>query len=235
MSFAVYQKLEREVRIMTDFRRGFSLIELLVVMGIIALLSTAAIVGFQSIASSRGVGQAAADVNGILELARSEAIARQTYVWVAFREEDAGAGLEIQMLLLASIDGSANADGGNLMPLTRVVRSRGAGMINWSELNPRTQDILGSLLNPVDILDNADGIDYAGSSQRQFSKTTITFTPGGEALLLGEPLITSGFTPLISVGVVAARGSEKATGKNDDAAVIVDGSTGLVRVLRVTL
>jgi prepilin-type N-terminal cleavage/methylation domain-containing protein len=216
-------------------KTAFSLVELLVVIAIIAILTSFTVTGFKNIATSHGVGQAAADVNGILELARNEAVTRQTYVWAAFREATNSGVLEIQMALAGSIDGTPNAAGTNLMALSRVVRARNVGLTNWGDLKPETQALLTNAPAPVDLGSTA-GITYTNLPLAKFPSTSITFTPRGEAMLKGSPATADGFTPLIAIGIVPSRGDTKdpSTKENrkEDTAVVVDGSTGMSRVLR---
>jgi prepilin-type N-terminal cleavage/methylation domain-containing protein len=69
--------------------RGFSLIELLVVMALIGLLVALTIPAMNSIKGAGNVTKAAYDIAGALEQARAYAMANNTYTWVGFFEEDA--------------------------------------------------------------------------------------------------------------------------------------------------
>jgi len=62
--------------------RAFSLIELLVVLAIIALLATVAVSTLGSSGNARALAKAAGDVAGILELARTHAMANNSAVLV---------------------------------------------------------------------------------------------------------------------------------------------------------
>jgi hypothetical protein len=197
------------------------------------ILGSFAVTGFKNIATSHGVGQAAADVKGILELARSEAVTRQTYVWAAFREATNSGVLEIQMALAGSVDGSPNAAATNLVGLSRVVRAGNAGLTNFSTLKAETRALLDSNAPPpTELLANTAGITYTNLAHSKFTNTTITFTPRGEAMLAGSPDASAGFTPLIVIGIVPSRGDQKDATKKDDSAVVLDGSTGMPLVLR---
>jgi prepilin-type N-terminal cleavage/methylation domain-containing protein len=62
--------------------RGFSLVEMLVVMAVISILLTAAGPVFDSLTSSQRPATVASAVAGQLERARSHAMSRNTFVWV---------------------------------------------------------------------------------------------------------------------------------------------------------
>jgi prepilin-type N-terminal cleavage/methylation domain-containing protein len=70
-------------------RRGaFTLIEMLVVMGIMALLMVLVAPAFTSLKSAGDVTGAAYTIKGVLETARTYAKANNTYTWVGFYEEN---------------------------------------------------------------------------------------------------------------------------------------------------
>ena len=98
-------------------RSAFSLIELLVVMGIIAILSSLAIPAFNAIRGGGSLTKAANDVSGILEQARAYAMAQNTYVWVGFKKE----GTDTLLVgVSASPSGTTNTN--NLVSISRLVR-----------------------------------------------------------------------------------------------------------------
>ena len=208
---------------------AFSLIELLVVMAILGLLVTFSVVGFQSIGTSRGVSQAAADVAGLLEYARNEAVTRRSYVWVGLKETNISGSLEVQMAAAYSIDGTTNT-GTNLTPLSRIMKVGNTGLMSYSGLRAETRDLLGSSIGVQDFSTNTRGVTFKVGANE--FKNTITFTPRGEALLKGVPVSFDGFDPMIGIGLMPARGSVKAD-TSKDAAVVLDGSTGMARVLRL--
>ena len=67
---------------------GFTLIELIVVIGLMLLLMVFAIPAFKNIKSAGDVTSAAYTVKGALDMARTYAKANNTYTWVGFYEED---------------------------------------------------------------------------------------------------------------------------------------------------
>jgi prepilin-type N-terminal cleavage/methylation domain-containing protein len=94
---------------------GFTLLELLIVVGIIGLLLVLIAPGFTSIKSGTDITSAAYTIKDVLETARTYAEAKNTYTWVGFYEEDesqfstcpatAGTG-RVVMSIVASKDGT---------------------------------------------------------------------------------------------------------------------------------
>ena len=67
---------------------AFTLLELLVVIGIIAILMVLLVPAFTSIKGGTDVTNAAYTIKGVLDTARTYAKANNTYTWVGFYEED---------------------------------------------------------------------------------------------------------------------------------------------------
>jgi len=65
-------------------RRAFTLIEMLVVMGIIAILMVLVAPAFTTLKSAGDVTSAAYTIKGVLDTARTYAMANNTYTWVGF-------------------------------------------------------------------------------------------------------------------------------------------------------
>src|SRR5882762_9319606 len=68
--------------------RGFTLLELLIVVGIIGLLLVLIAPAFTTIKGGTDVTSTAYTIKGILDTARTYAKANDTYTWVGFYEED---------------------------------------------------------------------------------------------------------------------------------------------------
>ncbi len=112
---------------------GFTLFELLVVMGIIVVMMLLITPAFTSIKSAGDATSAAYTVKGVLEQARSYAMANNTYTWVGFYEEDvskastnpatSGTG-RVVMSIVASKDGTIVYDPNSLAKVdtTRLIQ-----------------------------------------------------------------------------------------------------------------
>lgn len=106
---------------LNSVRAGFTLLELLIVIGIIALLLALIAPAFTTLKSAGDVTSAAYTIKGALDTARTYAKANNTYTWVGFFEEDissaspgsAGTGRLI-LSIIASKDGTnLGADASN--------------------------------------------------------------------------------------------------------------------------
>jgi len=102
--------------------RGFTLLELLIVVGIVGLLLVLIAPAFTTIKGGTDVTSAAYTIKGVLDTARTYAKANNTYTWVGFYEEDASqastnpatAGIgRLVMSVVASKDGSIIYDATN--------------------------------------------------------------------------------------------------------------------------
>src|SRR5438552_9117391 len=82
------QASRRRSRAIVQRTGAFTLLEMLVVMGIIAILMVLLAPAFTSIKSASDVTGAAYTIKGVLDQARTYAKANNAYTWVGFYEED---------------------------------------------------------------------------------------------------------------------------------------------------
>jgi prepilin-type N-terminal cleavage/methylation domain-containing protein len=83
---AIMQSLRRDAS--KRAQDAFSLIELMVVIAIIVLVSALIAPAFRSLKGAGDVTSAAYTIKGVLEQARTYAMANNTYTWIGFYEED---------------------------------------------------------------------------------------------------------------------------------------------------
>ena len=116
-------------------RSAFTLLELLVVVGLVALLSVLVVPAFTTRKSADDITNAAYAIAGVLEQARNYAMSNNTYVWVGFYEENStavsptnatppypGKG-RLVMAAISSLDGTKifdDADPAALLPGARI-------------------------------------------------------------------------------------------------------------------
>ena len=213
----------------TPRQEGFSLVELLVVIAIISLLMVMAAPVVSSLMGAKTLDRGTYDLAGLLEQARNEAVTRQTYVWVGIKPVPTAHGLEIQVAIVCSKDGTGtNTDPSNLANLSKVFHLSNLSLVAWSGLKASTQNLFTNA-TPVSVSSNVAGIAFT-SGQTQFQGTTLTFTPGGEVLLKGAAKSTDGFNEWIDVSFRLAHGTTVAPGA-DDASVLIEGATGSVKIV----
>jgi prepilin-type N-terminal cleavage/methylation domain-containing protein len=201
--------------------RAFTVVELLVVVAIIAVLSVLAAPAVSSITQARGVSHAAEQISSAVELARSEAVARRTYVWLGLQTVTNPDTTAIVVGMAYSKDGSTNHQAANLQLVAPPVALRQVGLTNSSE-------VPGS---PVELAGFSGGIEMDFGPAAQFTdKRSLTFTPLGEVLTIPSPSATSPFEPLIALGVAGAHGT--VLDQNNIVSVAIDGSSGIPTVYR---
>lgn len=202
-------------------QRAFSLIELLVVVGIIGLLAVFAAPAISSIGQSRGVSEATYQINQAIEMARSEAVARRTYVWLGLQEQTNAGNRDLIVGMVYSKDGSTNTAAANLQPIGRPLAIRQVGLTN-------SLNVPGT---PLEWAGFKNGIAMEIGPAANFTdKRTLTFTPTGEALTMAAPTPTSPFTPLVAFGLAATRGT--VLDEKNVASIAIDGSTGIPTIYR---
>ena len=205
---------------------GFSLLELLIVVAIAALLTVGTIPALRSIVQARGATHAAYQVAAAVELARSEAIARRTYVWLAIQPQTNSGNADLRVGLFYSKDGTTNHASANVAPLARPMLLERSDMVPFSSAS----SFVTNTPIPDDLSNATSGATFASGNVTFSSGRTITFTPLGEASTLATPVWTSTFSPRIAIALQQTIGTTRQT--NDTLAVLVDGSVGLPTIYR---
>ena len=162
---------------------AFTLLELLVVMAIIAILMVLVAPAFTTIKGGTDVTSAAYTIKGVLDQARTYAMANNTYTWVGFFEENvssttpgtAGVG-RLVMSVVASNDG------------TIIYTSSSPGTIDPTRLLP-----VGKLTK-IDNVHLATFTDGLGTGSTFDTRPAVTFN--GTQYSIGDT------TPLNSTGTL---------------------------------
>ncbi|SDU27641.1 prepilin-type N-terminal cleavage/methylation domain-containing protein [Verrucomicrobium sp. GAS474] len=226
---------------------GFSLIELLIVVAIIGVMAVVSIQSFSSVGRNQAVGKATGDLVSILEMARSHAMANNSYVYVGFYKPSGadlakrGSGSCVYVSVAATVDGTSGYENGSWTP----------SLVSLSKL----QCLEGVSLVPVDSIKTyLPNVDMTFSSLDAATTTALTtftaqdlgfgqgrnpvgtfdlviqFKPNGGANVVTD--LTGQTVPhYVAVGLVPATGSS-ATVSANCSLIRVDGVTGFVRFYR---
>ena len=198
----------------TSSRRGFSLIELLVVVAVIGLVIALSGSALMDVARGQGMKRAIADVGGLLEQGRAEAMASSTWTWVGLKQQTSGPETELVAVLVASKDGSTNRADNNLRIVSKPLRIKNVQILGQ----------LSKWANGIDgIKQTSDG--NFGFSQKvrgenlNFAGNVVGFTPRGEAAIDQTSVPT-----WIEIGLQETRGLTPITNKT--ASLRVSGFSG---------
>ena len=201
-------------------RAAFTLAELLTVIAIIALLMSLAGAALFSVNRGRQLARAGYDLVGVLEQARQQAQAANTYTWVGLRETG-------DQTLEAVIVASRNGD--DLPPVANTSDS-GSGIVQvgkvfkWPNLKVVDLSGTGSTRPDATPLEKVTPPIYtfvAGTSGT-FGQYTIGFNSQGEATVASGTLARC-----IEIGLQSAV-EGKVIQSQDYVAVQIDGLTGNV-------
>jgi prepilin-type N-terminal cleavage/methylation domain-containing protein len=210
--------------------RGFTLTELLLVICIMVLLASAITTGFNSISQARGVTEAAEQISGAVDLARNEAVTRQTYVWLALQPTNTNGNSSLIVGVFYSKDGSSatNTNGSNLASVVKPLVIEKVALTNASALN------LGGYLTAgsTDLYSStAAGFSFQSGKANNFTNCmSLTFMPLGEVTTQLSPGASDGFIPYIMIGLQGMRGMSAMS--NNDIAIGIDGSVGVPSIIR---
>ena len=233
--------------------RGFTLVELLVVLSIASVLSILVSMGFQSIMGSVVDGQIS-DISNTLARARAYAMANNTYVFVGIQEVSAanssngtqasGTG-RIAVAVMASNDGTrgyqTSISSSTVLTSLNVVSplrqyenlhlmtSAGPGISNLP--NTSTSGATYEAANTAALTAFNWPLGTASTQYPTFGSngTVIQFDPQGEAqIVTGQ--YTDSYLQWIEIDLIPTHGTKVAS--NNPATILIDGASGSVTTYR---
>jgi prepilin-type N-terminal cleavage/methylation domain-containing protein len=224
-------------------KQGFTLMELVVVIGIILLILGFAAPGVMGILKGKKVEQAAAAVVDVLERTRMEAVAKNTYLWIGLAnvKGDSSNSVsgqdELWILSFRSKMGEKrpSADGAIFLPNSALRRAEGVGMVPTGSLPTMISNQLPNAAKDFATEGSSKtSMKWAGagsSGALEFS-SLILFTPRGEALIEnGDPSLPAPEAFLL-IGLARTNRGAMAPNDQDVAVVQISGLTGRISTLR---
>ncbi len=177
--------------------RGFTLIEILMVITIMAVIMGISIAAFGSFSSQGKTNQTTLEVGGLLEQARQYAVAQNTFVWVVFNKENEPTlkNDEFTVAIVASKDGtdpnpspnraysygtvpSATLDLISKIKTFQAVQLKNAGSFTSAQIPSLPPTRHGSAMTGFS--ENASfQIQIPGTSSPTLFDRSIQFTPNG--------------------------------------------------------
>jgi type II secretory pathway pseudopilin PulG len=230
------------------FLDAFSLVELLVVMFIVALLTLLVVPAFTNIKGAVDVTGGGYTIKGILEQARSYAMAKNTYTWVGFAGS-VGTTVTGQVLIatVASNDGTAKVcqggDGTDTTNQTSMVVGTGPGAVTQlGKLARLDNSHIGDTGVPTN-----NGTDFenrpsvpsvyrvsaSGDTTHPFTVQNTTFNRWIQFNPRGEAVVKGGATQVAQyaeVGLLPARGTTLVP--PNIVAIQISGYEGNIRIYR---
>lgn len=224
--------------------RAFTLLELLIVVGIIGLLLVLMAPAFTTIKAGTDVTSAAYTIKGVLDTARTYAKANNTYTWVGFAGSIGSPVTgNVALAIVASKDGTDQGTSVNRSPAEITAGVTPVGKVIRLE-NAHIGDTGTPTNDGTDFESRASVASYyrisaAGMSDYYFTEQGtrfdywIRFSPRGEAVVKGG---ATQMTPYAEVGLLPTHGTTLAAtvspASGNLVAIQISGIGGNVRIYR---
>jgi len=232
---------------LNSVRAGFTLLELLIVIGIIALLLVLIAPAFTTIKSGGDVTSAAYTIKGVLDTARTYAKANNTYTWVGFAgsigpntSPDLITG-QVELAIVASKDGTNLWSANNSLPQDKLTQI--GKMITLNNIHIGDTGTPQNDGTEFESRENVDSFHRIATTDTTYTFTVqgttfnkwIQFSPRGEARVHGG---NYSIVKAAEVGVLPTHGNALAVTQSgalwlgNVAAVQIGGFNGDVRIYR---
>ena len=221
--------------------RGFTLLELLIVVGIIGLLLVLIAPVFTTIKGGTDVTSAAYTIQGVLDTARTYAKANNTYTWVGFAGSiGATTTGQVQLAVVASKDGTNLWSANNLLPaasLAQVGKMITLNNVHIGDTGAPQND--GTEFESRSSVDSDHRISSSANSPYPFTVQQTTFDKWIQFSPRGDTLVHGGNFSIVryaEVGLLPTHGTTLAATINPASgnivAIQVSGFGGNARIYR---
>jgi len=239
--------------------RGFTLVELLVVVAIVSALAALLVPALGTISNGGGMSSAVTGISGLLEQARAYSMGNNTYVYVGIQEVNAissnsvpaasGTG-QLVIAVVASQNGTRPYTTLATTPITPSLVNPGIGMIDkihsfaGVHLVSPSAAMNGPNMTGRPTATSASVVDiskatatttfqwpFTGAPNYSFNKV-IEFDPQGVARVQQGSAYSASVSDYLEITLVATHGNAAVATAADQAAIQVDGITGAVRFYR---
>ena len=213
-------------------------------VGIMVLLISLLVPVFNSLTRSKGITSIVDNVSQVIDLTRTEALARNTYTWLGYYNATVSNTSQLWLVAVRSIDGTPTLTAAN----TRVVgKVQKFDSVLLTDITSLTTNVKGKLTAATIFTTNTKLLAYdsdakitpALSVQVNGTATNFdhfaTFTPQGESILTTSPSTSTPPTPFTSQWLIGLRktvGTTVVASDTDSAALIIYGGTGQIRQFR---